>query len=151
MNKDAILASIIGFGIGLMITGAILVGPSILPMLKKIHFNFNTSSAKSSTTKIIPSPGSKTSVTDDQTFTIDMPADEAIVNNTPLTVSGKVIKGATVVVDSTEDESVIIASESSSYQTQVELKEGKNDISVTSLGSSNNTTKHITVYYTPKS
>ena len=53
MNKDALLATLIGFGIGLLITAMLLVGPKLLVYLPNISFSipkFNVSQSVPTTT-----------------------------------------------------------------------------------------------------
>lgn len=144
MNKDAILASIIGFGIGLLITGAILVGPSLLPLLKKINKKGDVQSA---TTQVSPTLTAGTGTT----FTIDTPTDETIAQDATITVSGHAPKGTTIIIDNTEGEVATQSTDTNTFQGQIPLKEGKNDISVTQVADPTSTTKHVTIYYTPKS
>jgi hypothetical protein len=149
MNKDAILASVIGFGIGLLITGAVLIGPTALPMLKKTISNIGKGSVQSLTTQVSPTP---TSVAPDaHALTIDSPEDQSITNSDTLTITGKAPKDTLIVVDGNIDESVVSVSSTNTFQAEIGLKEGVNDISVTNLTKDKPTNKHFTVYYTPKS
>jgi hypothetical protein len=150
MNKDAILASVIGFGIGLFITGAVLIGPTALPMFRKMISGIGKGSVQSLTTKTTPTPTTATS-SDARTLSIDSPQDESITNNDSLTVSGKAPKETIVVVAGNVDESVVTVSATNTFQAKITLKEGINDISVTNLTNETPTNKHFTVYYTPKS
>ena len=147
MNKDAILASIIGFGIGLLITGAILVGPSMLPYLKNLGKKGNV---KSAATQTSPTPAVAATATT-ATFSIDTPSDQTIANDTTLTVTGHAQKGTTVVLDDTEDEAVTTATDANTFSGQITIKEGINNISVSNVSDQTQTTKHVTVFYTPKS
>jgi hypothetical protein len=150
MNKDAILASIIGFGIGLMITGAVLIGPTALPAFRKMISDVGKGSVQSLTTQATPAPTNAPSV-GAKTLTVDSPEDQFIAESDSLTVSGKAPKGTIIVVDGNIDESVVTVSDSNTFQAKITLKEGINDVSVTNLTSDTPANKHITVYYTPKS
>ena len=151
MNKDAILASVIGFGIGLMITGAVLVGPNVLPMLKKFSSEIGKGSVQSATTQTSPTPSLSITASNAQPLTVDSPEDQAIVGTETLTVSGKATKGTIVVVAGMVDEAVITASDTNTFSAKVTLKEGINDISVTNIVDPTPSNKHFTIFYTPKS
>ena len=145
MNKDAILASIIGFGIGLVITGGVIFGPKIAGKISSLT---KSGQVQSATTSKLTTP-SPTKMADASALTITSPLKDAIVNDGTLTVSGTAPKNATVIVGSLDDESVVETHDSLNYQTKVALKEGKNEISVTGIVNNQPTTQQITVYYTP--
>lgn len=150
MNKDAILASVIGFGIGLLITGAVLVGPTLLPTLQKMRADMGKESTKSATAQTTPTLATSPSSNNIQTLIIDSPQDQYISNTDTITVSGKAPKGATIVVDGNVDEAVVQVSGTNSFQAKITLKEGINDVSVTSLSDSDPVNRHFAVFYTPK-
>ncbi|MCX6794240.1 MAG: hypothetical protein NTY06_04030 [Candidatus Gottesmanbacteria bacterium] len=136
MNKDAILATLIGFAIGLLITGLLLVGPNITKMLPK---------AKLQTTAPTPTP------TPSQfAVTIESPLAEAIENNTDLLVSGVTSPGSTVVVAGSVDDTAVVSQPDGKYAGKITLTEGKNDIIVTSYRQTKQASQTVTVYYTPE-
>ena len=142
MNKDAILATIIGFFIGLAITGLILVGPKLLSGLPKFSFKFP--SMNQSQTKPKPTP-TKTAAF---TVTIDSPQPESIESETDLLVSGTTGAGATVVIQSNSSDDVVAVKKDGKYAGKVTLVEGKNEVSVTSYLNHQTATKTVSVYYT---
>jgi hypothetical protein len=139
MNKDAILATLIGFGIGLLITGLLLVGPNITKSLPKIKLP-----TTASTTTPTPTPSQFT-------VTIESPLAEAIENSTDVLVSGVTSPGSTVVIAGSVDDTAVVAQADGKYAGKVTLTEGKNDIIVTSYQQTKQASQTVTVYYTPES
>ena len=146
MNKDAILASIIGFGIGLLITGGVIIGPRLLSQLQHPSTGNVASATTQQNAQTTPTSAPLES---SQTLSIDAPAKEAILYESSTSVSGKAPKQAIVIVGTTEDEKVLETKDTNTYQTTINLKEGKNDISVLSIVNGKSTVERITVYYTP--
>jgi len=139
MNKDALLATLIGFGIGLCITGLLLVGPNITKALPKIQLP-KTASAPAPT----PTPSQLT-------VTIESPLAEAIENSTDLLVSGVTHPGSTVVIAGSVDDIAVVAQTDGRYAGKITLAEGKNDITVTAYINTKQVVQTVTVYYTPES
>lgn len=153
MNRDAILATLIGFGLGLLITGAFLLGPNLTKSFKFPSFNFHLSLPNWSLPKSPINTVSPTSLpTPTQSgVTIDSPQPDAIVGKIDLLVSGSTLPHARVVVGGPQDEDVVESSDEGTYAGKVTLVEGKNDIIVTGYdtkGTPTNAT--ITVFYTPE-
>lgn len=144
MNKDALLATLIGFGIGLFITGAFLFGPNILRNLPS--FSFNLPSFGQQLT-VSPVPSLAPRVTN---LTVSAPIAESISESDELLVSGTAPAGSTLVVAGPEDEAVVIANEGNTFAGTVTLVEGKNDIIVTAYIEQKEESVEITVYYTPE-
>ncbi len=148
MNKDALLATLIGFGIGLLITGLLLLGPNITKALPKIKLPTITFSQSKQKTVATPTAGATPS---QFAISIQSPLAEAIENTTDLLVSGATSPGATVVIAGPIDETVATAQSDGKYAGKVTLTEGKNDIIVTSYQKTKQVSQTITVYYTPES
>ena len=140
MNKDALLATLIGFGIGLLITGLLLVGPNILTMLPKIQL------PKTNTATPTPAPTPKVT-----TFAIESPLADSIENTSELLVSGTAEAGITLVIAGPSDESVVVVAQDGKFAGKLTLVEGKNDITVTALSKDKTSTQNVTVYYTGES
>lgn len=150
MNKDAILATVIGFGIGLLIMGAVLVGPSIamsLPALKLPTFTLPSFSLPKATrnTSNTPKPTPLA-----KPLTIDSPLSDSIEQNASVLVSGSTYPNATVVIEGEDDPSVVVANEKGSYAGKLSLLEGKNTITVTSYDNGHSYVQEINVFYTPE-
>jgi len=152
MNKDALFATLIGLGIGLLLTGIILVGPILfkkIPNLPSIHIAQITLPRIS-----FPKKASATPTPNQQQaakVTIESPLSEAVETSDQLLVSGSTSADAKVVVQGVIDDSVIIANASGKYAGKITLSEGKNDVVVTSYSASGEQkTAQVTVYYTPE-
>jgi hypothetical protein len=148
MNKDAVLATLIGFGIGLLITGLLLVGPNItkfLPKIKLPAISFSQSQQKPQVTATATPTPSQFAVT------IESPLAESIENTTDLLVSGVTSPGSTVVIAGSADDTAVVAQTDGKYAGKITLVEGKNDIVVTSYSQTKQANQTITVYYTPES
>ncbi len=146
MNKDAILATLIGFGIGLLITGILLIGPNITKSLPNI--NLPTISFLQPKQKPTPTP---TPTPSQFGLTIESPLADAIENTSDLLVSGVTTPGSTVVIAGSVDDTVELAQADGKYAGKITLAEGKNDIIVTAYQSQKQMTQTMTVYYTPES
>lgn len=145
MNKDAVLASVIGFGIGLLITGGILLGPTVINQLATQQ---RSNGEVASATETVPNTTPAANTADTTLLTIESPTAESISTSTSITVSGKAPNGTYVIVAGDIDETGVNVT-SGTYSGTVTVKEGKNDISVTAVGESNTTSQRVTVYYTP--
>jgi len=156
MNKDALFATLIGLGIGLLLTGIILVGPNIaksLPSIKWPTISKITLPSFSFPKKATPSP--VTSNQDTQPtkhgVTIDSPLDGSIEDKESLLISGTTTKNATVVIQGILDDVITAVNTEGKYAGKITLVEGKNDITVTSVNEQNEqATQTITVFYTPE-
>lgn len=144
MNKDAILASIIGFAIGLIITGAVILGPKLVEKFRVAQSQGQVAASQDDN-KNQPTP--QESIPDATSLTIDNPKPESIVYEDTITISGKRSKNAIVIVTGPSDEAVIGTSDSSTYEGKITLKEGKNDITVASVADAAATTQMLTIYY----
>ncbi len=143
MNKDALLATLIGFGIGLLITGLLLLGPNLLKSFPKIRLpNFSFAQKK---TDVTPTP-TPTSLTP----TIDSPLADAIEENDEVLVSGSTSPGAIVVIAGSIDEIVVVASGDGKFAGKVALAEGKNDLTITAYADTEQAASAVTVFYTPE-
>ncbi len=148
MNKDALLATLIGFGIGLLITGVLLVGPSLvkgLPKLSLPHISFSLPKMPAAQVKPTPTPKQGAFL-----LTIDSPLADAIEQNSDVLVSGKTNSGATVVIAGPIDEAVVAVKQDGTYAGKVKVQEGKNDITVTGYVKAEQKALTVTVYYTPE-
>ena len=148
MNKDAVLATLIGFAIGLFITGLLLVGPNITKMLPKIKLPTITFSQSKQKPTVAPTAGATPS---QFTVTIESPLADAIENSADLLVSGVTTPGSTVVIAGSVDDTAVVVQDDGKYAGKITLADGKNDIIVTSYLQTKQANQTITVYYTPES
>ncbi len=148
MNKDAILATIIGFGIGLVIAAAVFLGPSVFKNMPKVSLpNFSWLVRKfgaSDSAKPTPTPAPN------ETLTIQSPLPEAIESKNETLVSGTVAPDSIIVIEGESSETVAVANAQGAYAGKLSLGEGKNTITVTSYTKEKMQTQTVTVYYTPE-
>jgi len=142
MNKDAFFATLIGLGIGLLLTGIILVGPNLMKSLPKITMPKITILQKKPTP--VPTEIPKVS----HTVTIDSPLPDAIETTTSVLVSGTTSKESKVVISGIVDDVVVLTNGDGKFAGKITLIEGKNDILVTSYHTDTSATQKLTVYYT---
>lgn len=147
MNKDALLATIIGFGVGLLITGVLVFGPTIGKYLPSIKFpTLSLSSPLADSSKDNPDALGTSS---NEAFTIDSPQHESVETNDSLLVSGKAPSGSMVVVEGVQNEQIVEANEQNTYAADIDLIEGENRVTATYYDQEGKgTEKTITVYYT---
>lgn len=148
MNKDAILATIIGFGVGLIIAALVFLGPSLIKNFPGITFpdlsGIMAKFTSSDNTKPTPTPKPG------EGLTIQSPLPEAIEPKNETLVSGTTLPDAMVVIETDGTETVVIANAQGAYAGKITLGEGKNDITVTSYAKETVQTQTVTVYYTPE-
>jgi len=146
MNKDAVLATVIGFGVGLVIAGLVFLGPSLfanLPHVKLPNFSFLKNTFQS--TRLQPSPTAKPM---SRTLSITSPLPDSIESLNETLISGSTIPNATVVLEGENGESVIIANGEGAYAGKLSLGEGKNTLHITSYSGKDIQTLPLTVFYT---
>lgn len=136
MNRDALLATIIGFGVGLLIMGVLLIGPKLsLP-------NFNLFGPRQETG--VPAPSAS------QILTIDSPLADAIEGEKEVLLSGKAAPAATIVIAGPLGEAVTQATPEGTWAGRAALTEGANELVVTMYDKERTENLTITVYYTPE-
>ena len=149
MNKDALLATLIGFGIGLVITGAFLLGPHTIKSFPTISWPSINLSLPQFGKKSEPAPVPTQQITTaPNELSIDSPQSEMIATTQEFLVSGKAIPGSTIVIEGETDEVVTTTNADGTYAGKITLSEGKNTITVTSVMPDKQQSKLATVYYT---
>ena len=143
MNRDALLASLIGFGIGLLITGVLLVGPTVVKGFPQIHLPTISLPVAKKAAPITPSPTPQSSA-----FAITSPSTDAVVATNDEVITGTSPVGSTVVIAGPNDEDVVMVNGDGKFTGKITLNEGKNDITVTSLVQGKPNILNITVYFT---
>lgn len=151
MNKDALLATFIGFVVGLLVTGLVLYGPGLAKNFPKIQFpKFSFSLPQFGKPKATPTP-TAASIKKEHTITIESPLQDALEADDTVLVSGTTTPTSIVVISGSSDEVVIVANGDGKFAGKVTLSEGKNDITATSFqekGPVALTT--VSVFYTPE-
>lgn len=146
MNKDAFFATLIGLGIGLLLTGIILVGPNVMKSLPKISLPKITILQKKPT----PTPASSATLLPKHEVTIDSPLPEAIETADSILISGSTSKESNVIIQGIVNDVVVTTNGDGKFAGKITLVEGKNDILITSYQGSTSATQKVTVYYTPE-
>ena len=150
MNKDAILATIIGFTVGLLVTGLVLFGPSLFKNIPKFAFPKITFPQWKGAT---PTPTQSSIQTSTRAFdlVIDSPLPNTIEESASVLVSGTSSDGALIVLSTTNDDAVITATADGKFAGKITLVEGKNVVSVTAFSKDKKQiTKTVTIFYTPE-
>lgn len=147
MNKDALLATILGFTLGLILMAGFFFGPALLS--NTFHLNIPSISSllsklKRQSTTVLPTP----SLSDDSTLRIQSPLDESIEPNQETLVSGVTLPNALVVIEGQGDDIVVTANNKGAFAGKITLTEGVNPIQVTSYANKTAQVQTITVYYT---
>ncbi|MBU1326748.1 hypothetical protein KKB64_01615 [Patescibacteria group bacterium] len=144
MNKDALLATLIGFGIGLLIMGLLLVGPNLSKSLPHIALpNISLPKfAKRPSTAPSPTP------TIPQSLTIDSPLPDSIELENSVLVSGSASPGSVVVIQGLLDETAVTPTDDGKFAGEVLLKEGVNELIITMHKVDEATSQSVSVYYT---
>lgn len=143
MNKDALLATIIGFVVGLLITGILLSGPRLMGILPKMSIKLPTFSMPTAKPTPVKQIAQK-----EFAVTIESPLDQSIESKSDLLVSGNTSPGSTVVITGVSDDAISSAKEDGKYAGKITLVEGENNITVTSYLKDKKATQTVTVFYT---
>lgn len=149
MNKDALLATVIGFGVGLVIAALVFLGPTVFKNMPQIHFpDLSALWSKFTAQKnnATPTPTPKPN----ETLSIQSPLPESIEAKNESLISGSAPPNAIIVIEGESTENVVVANAEGSYAGKIALGEGKNEITVTSHAGASTQTQSVIVYYTPE-
>lgn len=149
MNKDALLATVIGFGVGLVIAAIVFLGPTMFKGMPQFKFPdvsalFSRFTSQQGGGNPTPTPKPN------DALTIQSPLPEAIEPQNELLISGSAPPNSTIVIEGESSENVVIANAKGSYAGKIALGEGKNEITVTSHTKDKTQQQTVTVYYTPE-
>lgn len=134
MNKDILVASIIGFSLGLIGALALWVVPKILPNLSKLHAS--------------PSPSANVETLENQPVNLEITSvkDGDIVKDETLSVDGKATKLDYLILNTFADQQILKPTEGT-FSATLKLNEGGNQIVVTGYNQSSQVSKNLFVYY----
>ena len=154
MNKDALLATFIGFVVGLFVTGLVLYGPGLLKNVPKFQlpsfpkFSFSLPQFKKSS--VSPTP-TTIETAKEHTISIESPIGDALEQTETVLVSGTTTPSAIVILSGVNDEIVVEANADGKYAGKVSLSEGKNIITATSYSKPEKVAvQTVSVFYTPE-
>jgi hypothetical protein len=134
MNKDTVVASVIGFGLGLVAAIALWVVPRVFPAKHVSPASTETVSASPTTS-------------DTTAFTLSTPVDGQITQDSSVKIEGTAKKDSTIVVSTTTGSTTITPDDGGKFSTKVDLSLGANDITVADFGDSTEESKELFVYY----
>lgn len=146
MRKEVLVAIIVGFALGLVITFGIWSANKALKTQKEQE----QQQASSITTTV--TPGSNVTPTPSFFLSIIKPENESVLNQQKITVSGSTIPNAELVILWESGESIIEADDTGNFSTEIGLISGINEINVTALSEDGEETTEIinVVYSTEK-
>jgi hypothetical protein len=149
MNKDAFLATVIGFMLGLAITSLILFAPGTLKSLSGVKINLSwlafLNSAKSTPPAI---PKNNETAETKEPLTVDAPLPDTITDNAVLLVSGSALPGSVVIIAGPVDETVSRTGSDGKYAGKITVNEGKNNLLISSYLDQKVTVKNLDIFYT---
>ncbi len=137
MNKDTVVASVIGFGLGLVAAIALWVVPRLLPKAAPA-----TKPTQQETVEASP----KTSSNPTQ-FAISSPQDGEITKNKSIKLEGNAPGTQMVVVSTNTDNTILTPKDTGSFSLNLDLNEGANHIVITSFNKDKQEVKELFVYY----
>jgi len=152
MNRDAIVATLIGIIIGVCIAAVVLVGPKLgsfvsgLPMpsfslsLPKLP-NFS----KSSDTANQPEQNKESARAD---LIIESPLPDSIISENTVLLSGKTTPNSTVIAQNQTGDWITNSNSDGTYALTITLSEGINTITLTSVADDVEYSKQIVLYQT---
>ncbi|OGY17732.1 MAG: hypothetical protein A2784_01250 [Candidatus Chisholmbacteria bacterium RIFCSPHIGHO2_01_FULL_48_12] len=119
MKKEVILAIVIGFSLGLVITFGIYTARQAI--------------SRHQTTNPSPSPQASPVTSSAHGLTITAPEPETVFTKTEATVSGMTTPNALVTLFTQEAEVIVYADTTGKFSTPVTLVGGANDITITAI------------------
>jgi len=142
MKKEVLLAIIIGFGLGLLITFGVWKANKAL---KEVAPKKQLPSQETQEEEKTPSP---TLAPPQLSLVITSPEDNSIVSKEKVNISGKTPWRATVVIIYEEGEKIIETDENGNFSTEITLVSGANEIIVSAYDEdSNEVTKTLNLVY----
>ena len=137
MRKEVILAIVIGFALGLVITFGVWTANQALKSQK----------AETPVSTVTTPP---TEVTPPVTFVLDItsPEDGALVNEAKVMVSGRTQPDSTITITSEKGEDIVLAGADGTFANEVSLVNGTNEITITAFNlEGEEVTKTINLVY----
>ena len=136
MNKDTVVASVIGFGLGLVAAIALWIVPRLIPKTPITQKDNNQ--VLSETVQNSPSL---------QTFDVTSPKDGDISKSADLKISGKASPNTLIFVSSSENNQSTQTDDSGNFSLPLKIHEGSNEIAVLNVSNGKEETKRLSVYF----
>lgn len=141
MNKEVIIAIVVGLAFGLIAALTILFAPQLFAKLYPKNKNTVQEEIKKSKPQE-PAPEVEAELT------IEEPEDRLVTNKTPVKLKGVTKPSDKIVVLSLTDEAVVAADDRGEFTVEIDLAEGRNDIQVVAYGKGREPeVKELVVYY----
>jgi hypothetical protein len=142
MKKEVLLAIIIGFGLGLIITFSVWQANKAL---KEMALKQQQIPSQVQEEEKTPSPTPSAS---QLSLVITSPEDNSIINKEKVSIVGKTSSGATIIIAYEEGEKIIEADENGNFSTEITLVGGANEITVSAYDEQGNeVTKILNLVY----
>jgi len=142
MKKEVLIAIIIGFGLGLVITFGVWRANKVL---KEVAPKQQSPPSQVQEEEKTPSP---TPPSSQLSLVITSPEDNSIINKEKIVVSGKTSSEATVVITYEEGEKIIQTDENGNFSSEITLVGGANEIIVSAYDEEGNeVTKTLNLVY----
>jgi hypothetical protein len=141
MKKEVLLAIIIGFGLGLLITFGVWQANKALKQVAPKQALPPSQVQEEKTPSPTPPPSQIG-------LTITSPEDNSIINKEKIDISGKTSSGAIVVITYEEGEKIVEADENGNFTSEITLVGGANEITVSAYDQEGNeVTKTLNLVY----
>jgi len=142
MKKEVLLAIIIGFSLGLVITFGVWKANKAL---KEVAPKQQLPPSQVQEEEKTPSP---TPPSSQLSLVITSPEDNSIINKEKVNISGKTSPAATVVITYEEGEKIIETDENGNFTTEITLIGGANEITISAYDEEGNeVTKTLNLVY----
>jgi len=142
MKKEVLLAIIIGFALGLVITFGIWKANKALKEVAPKE-QLPPSQVEEEEKVLSPTPSSS-----QLSLVIISPEDNSIINKEKINISGKTSSGATVVITYEEGEKIIEADNNGNFNIDITLVGGANEITISTYDEDGNeATKTLNLVY----
>ncbi len=119
MKKEVVLAIVIGFGIGLLITFGIYTARTAI----------SPTTSPTPTSSVNPSPESTSSAS----ISITSPIDYSLVNTETISIQGTTLANAVVTVIGEDATDMTIASNEGKFNLSIKLSGGANNLTITAF------------------
>lgn len=147
MKKEIAVAIGLGFVVGLLIVGGLMVAQTAVKNHGQTSQTLSPTPSPSSTASSV-TPPQETSAAKTE-LTISEPADNSVVNTPEINIKGKTVPRARVVIAAEKSEFIIDADEQGFFSQKIELVSGANDVKLVSYSPDlDRTETDLTVVYT---
>jgi hypothetical protein len=141
MKKEIIIAIIIGFALGLLITFGIWTANKAIK---------NKPTTPAEETDLI-TPTEPTPAATEFSLTIISPEDDSLINTNKVELKGSTVANALIVIAEENGEKIIEADEEGSFATELVLIAGTNEIKITAFNSEGDeVSKTLSLVYSTK-